>query len=283
MIATVLHFYERVEMAELIVSAQALALMFALGLRHGLDPDHIAMVDAIAYGRCRQARRAWSTGAMFAAGHGAAVTAAAIAMQALQSELALRAPWDALLAWLPVLLLALAGTTNLRALLRHGEYRPAGIGAALLARVGGAGHPLAAFGIGVMFALVFDTASQIAALSYRGGMGEVTDVYHGAGAALLVGLAFTGGMIVVDALDGYLINRLLVSRDGVARERYRRTVGWITVAAAYGVAAYGAMSTLWPALELQEYILTLTGAALVGAFALLSLWSRRLARKAALV
>lgn len=254
-------------MVDMIVPAHALVLMFALGLRHGLDPDHIAMVDAIAYGRADAARRAWSTGAMFAAGHGAAVTAAAIAMQALQRELAPPAPWETLLAWLPVLLLTAAGTANLRALLRPGQYRPAGIGAAL-ARLGGAGHPIAAFGIGILFALVFDTASQIAAWGYAG------DVRHGPGAALLLGLVFTAGMIVIDALDGCLMNRLLAHPDRLARERYRRVVGWITVVAAFGVAAHGAASTLWPDLEVNEYTLTLAGAALVGAFAGLWLWSR---------
>lgn len=81
-------------------------------------------------------------------------------------------------------------------------------------------HPLAAFGIGMLFALVFDTASQIAAWGYAGNM------QHGPTAALLLGLAFTAGMIVVDAFDGYLMSRLLANPDLRQRERYRRMVGW---------------------------------------------------------
>jgi high-affinity nickel-transport protein len=251
-------------MMDLNVPAEALLLMFALGLRHGVDPDHLAMVDAIAFGR----RRSWRTGAMFAAGHGAAVTAAAIAMHLLSSELAAPAPWDTLLAGLPLLLLAWAGTANLRALLRPGEYRPAGLGRMLLPRLGEGAHPLAAFGIGILFALVFDTASQIAAWGHAGGGA------HGPATALLVGLAFSAGMVVVDALDGYLMNRMLAHPDRGARERYRRAVGWATVVAAYGVAAHGAASGVWPRLELGEDALTLAGAAMLGAFLLLPLWSR---------
>lgn len=150
-------------MVDMFVPAEALVLLFALGLRHGLDPDHIAIVDSITYGRSVQGRRAWSTGAMFAAGHCAAVTAMAITMQALQREWVPSAPWDTLLAWLPVLLLSLTGTASLRALLRPGQYRLAGVGASLLAMLCATGRPMAAFDVGILFALVFNTASQIAA------------------------------------------------------------------------------------------------------------------------
>lgn len=255
-------------MLELIVPLEGLLLMFVLGLRHGLDPDHIAMVDSIAYGRSGQARRAWSTGAMFAAGHGAAVTVAAIVMQALRREFALPEPWATLFAWLPVALLLVAGTANLRSLLRAGQYRPDGAARMLLSRIGSSSHPLAAFGIGVLFAMVFDTSSQLAAWGYA------SNVRHGPTAALLVGLAFTAGMIVVDSLDGYLMNRLLANPDVGQRERYRRMVGWLTVVAAYGVAAHGAASNLWPAFELDEDTFTIMGAGMVGSFLVLSLWSR---------
>ena len=40
-----------------LVPPEGLLLKFVLGLRHGLDPDHIAIVDPIAYGRSGQARR----------------------------------------------------------------------------------------------------------------------------------------------------------------------------------------------------------------------------------
>ncbi len=261
-------------MPELIVPVEGLLLMFALGLRHGLDPDHIAMVDTIVYGRSGQSRRAWKTGAMFAAGHGAAVTAAAIAIQTLHRELAFSGPWAAAFAWLPVVLLALAGTVNLRALLRPADDGAVKAGPVLPARLCGTAHPLAAFVVGIMFALVIDTASQLAAAGYA------ANATHAPTAALLVGVAFTAGMMVVDALDGYFMNRLLANPDVRGRERYRRAVGWLTVGAAYCVAAHGAVSNVWPALEAGENTLTLWGAGMVGTFIMLSVWSRRAGAKA---
>lgn len=256
-------------MPELIVPIEGMLLMFALGLRHGLDPDHIAMVDAISYGRAAPARRGWTTGALFAAGHGVAVTLAAIVMQVLHREFALSAPWSTLFAWLPVVLLAVAGTANLRSLLHGAVYQPAGAGRLLFSRLCRSSHPLAAFGVGILFALVFDTASQLAAWGYS------ANVRHGPTAALLVGLAFTAGMVVVDALDGFFMNRLLANPDPLTRERYRRMVGWITVAGSYGVAALGALNNLWPGTELGENTLTMLGAAMVSLFIMVSLWSRR--------
>ena len=49
-----------------------LALVFVLGLRHGIDADHIATIDALT--RLRSGRRAarWC-GALFALGHGSVV------------------------------------------------------------------------------------------------------------------------------------------------------------------------------------------------------------------
>ena len=49
-----------------------LGLVFALGMRHGVDADHIATIDALTR-LSAQPRRARWCGALFAAGHGAAV------------------------------------------------------------------------------------------------------------------------------------------------------------------------------------------------------------------
>ena len=248
-------------MSEPLVLLQGLLLMFVLGLRHGFDPDHIAMVDSMAYGRAGPRQPGWWTGAMFAAGHGVSVTLVAIAMQLLRRELTLTPAWTLLLDWLPVVLLAIAGTVNLRALLRPVARRP---GSALMRHL--RGHPLAAFGVGILFALVFDTAAHISAWNGAGTL-------HGPAAALLAGLAFTAGMVVVDGLDGIMMRRLLAAPGQQAR--YRRAVGWVTVVFAYAVAGYGAASLLWPGLDLDEGTLTLVGAAMVGAFVVLALWARR--------
>jgi high-affinity nickel-transport protein len=50
--------------------------MFMLGLRHGFDPDHIAIIDGVSvrYAATKPLLAKW-TGTLFAAGHGTVVLA----------------------------------------------------------------------------------------------------------------------------------------------------------------------------------------------------------------
>ena len=63
----------------------ALALIFLLGMRHGLEPDHLAAVDGLTL-RSQAASPRWAPwmGALFALGHGLCVLAI-VAVAALAS------------------------------------------------------------------------------------------------------------------------------------------------------------------------------------------------------
>ena len=63
----------------------ALALIFLLGMRHGLEPDHLAAVDGLTL-RSQAASPRWAPwmGALFALGHGVTVLAI-VAVAALAS------------------------------------------------------------------------------------------------------------------------------------------------------------------------------------------------------
>ena len=52
-----------------------LSLIFLLGLRHGLDPDHIAIIDGISMRLTQQKNKLapW-VGTLFALGHGLVIT-----------------------------------------------------------------------------------------------------------------------------------------------------------------------------------------------------------------
>ncbi|MEG1327200.1 MAG: hypothetical protein RSD99_20050, partial [Janthinobacterium sp.] len=54
----------------------ALALIFLLGMRHGLEPDHLAAVDGLTL-RSQSVHARWAPwmGALFALGHGVTVLA----------------------------------------------------------------------------------------------------------------------------------------------------------------------------------------------------------------
>ena len=58
-----------------LLNFSGLALMFALGLRHGLDPDHIACIDSLTWRALEHEHRnaAW-VGTLFATGHGLPVS-----------------------------------------------------------------------------------------------------------------------------------------------------------------------------------------------------------------
>lgn len=249
---------------EEMLPASSLILMFMLGLRHGFDPDHIAMIDSMAYRALEQRPRLapWM-GTLFALGHGLTVTAIAVALGALAGEFALPATLQTVLDCLPAALLLLVGTLNLRSLLRRDDYQPEGLKTRLLpARLRNSSHPLAVVMVGVLFALVFDTATQAAAWGYAASAGAGAN--SGTATALLAGLVFTGGMVLTDTLDGRLMVRLMRHAAGRDKTRlYRRRIGWAVVLISYGTALYMAVTHFRPEFELGDTAFTTVGAALV--------------------
>lgn len=238
-----------------------LSLMFMLGLRHGFDPDHIAIIDSMAYRALgeRPHLAPW-TGTLFALGHGLAVTAIAVALGAFAGGIELPAWLQTILDWLPTVLLIVVGTLNLRDLLQQQVYRPTGWKTFLMPRqLRNSSHPLTIFGTGVLFALVFDTATQAAAWGYA------AKADAGNAAALVAGLAFTAGMVVTDSADGRLMVRLLRSTSGQAAATaaaYRRRIGWTVVLMSYGMALYQIATALRPDIELDDLAFTVVGCAL---------------------
>jgi high-affinity nickel-transport protein len=259
-----------------VVSASGLALMFVLGLRHGFDPDHIAMIDSMAYRslETRPKMAPW-IGTWFALGHGLTVTVIAVIFGAMADGMAdatpLPAALGALLEWLPVALLILVGTLNLRSLMQPAPYGAIGWKTRFVPqRLRNSSHPLAIFLVGIVFALVFDTATQAAAWGYA------ASVHSGAAMALLVGLVFTAGMVIADTLDGRLMVRMLRHLSGRAQaQAYRRKIGWIIVFLSYGIALYAIAAHFFPALAMGETLLTLAGCALFAILLLAYLWCVR--------
>jgi high-affinity nickel-transport protein len=243
-----------------LITLPGIALMLALGLRHGLDPDHVATVDGLTYRALghRPERARW-IGTLFATGHGAIVTAIAVAVGLLGHHFEPPATLAGLIEWTPVALLLGVGTANLRALQRAEDYRPQGWKSGLLPkRLAQSDHPLAVVLIGILFGLVFDTATQAAAWGYA------ATASGGAVGALLVGVIFTVGMIATDTLDGRLMCHFLrLSGDDRAARGYRRGVGYFTVLIAYGVGSYAITSHFYPALEISDATFSLVGASLV--------------------
>lgn len=66
-------------------------------------------------------------------------------------------------------------------------------------------HPMSAVPIGALFGLGFETASQMSAWALAGTMG------YGLFGALLIGVAFSLGMVVTDSVNGLVVRRMYLA------------------------------------------------------------------------
>ncbi|PZF72702.1 HoxN/HupN/NixA family nickel/cobalt transporter [Taibaiella soli] len=231
-------------------------LMFLLGLRHGFDPDHIAIIDNISvrYSSIKPRLAKW-TGTLFATGHGSVVTCIAVMISKVSHSWHFSAATWNILDWIPGLILIGVGMINLRMLLRSKTYRPKGFKMLFLpARLKNSSSPMAIVFTGILFAMVFDTNTQAAAWAYTA-TSTLTTSY-----ALLLGTAFSTGMIITDTIDSRILFKLMKhAADNQSVRSYRRKIGWIIVSISLLVGGYKLAVHLIPAMELDENVLTLLG------------------------
>ncbi|UQN08587.1 nickel transporter [Deinococcus sp. QL22] len=179
-----------------------LALVFVLGLRHGMDADHLAAIDG--FSRLRPSR--WN-GVLFGLGHGLVVTILALMVGRLGEEFGL--------GWLaPYLFLGVAAL-NLWRLLRPASaqlHRHLTPGRSFLAT--------SPFLMGLLLAVGMETSSQLSALSLS------TSV-----PPLVLGLVFTLGMVLTDGVDGVLASQLQRGQqaDPQRARLASQVMGWMVV------------------------------------------------------
>ncbi len=260
------------------MAVPALGLMAILGLRHGLDPDHVAVIDNIVFRAVETRPRLapWS-GTLFALGHSLSVATVAVGVS-LTAGLFTMPAWVGNAVDLVVIaLLLFVGATNLAALRRRRHYTPVGWRSGLVhSRLRASTSPVAILAVGIIFGLVFDTATQAAA------WGAAATAAGGTVAALAIALAFAGGMIVADTLDSQIVARLLRvgSRSAARLGSYRRAVGWLVVSLSFGMALLGIaeMAGLRPDIDGTSF--STLGIALAAIVILALAGARRLTRTA---
>ena len=199
-----------------------LGLLLALGFRHGLDPDHIAAVDALTRMRFH-AQNYWTsrlTGFQFALGHSLTVFLATLILywQGLTLPLWL----DDLGLWISSGFLLILGLLNLRHCLGRGlsqhrelkdpfatgshthfsngmsHHGPQGLIQPYIMKImGPLAHPM---GVGFAFALSLDTLAQAALMAAKG--------HELGGFALIVvfALSFGTGMLLADSINGLVVH-----------------------------------------------------------------------------
>lgn len=215
-------------------------LAFTLGMRHGLDPDHLATIDGLARFNARRDRKVarWC-GFLFSAGHGAVIVAVSLLVGALA------APWEAPLwaedlgAWISIGILTALGLVNLRAVITtptHEAVHIVGIKGRFLGRLQETANPLLIFGIGALFALSFETLSQVGL--YALAAAQLGGWRH----ALALSVAFMLGMMATDGINGLWISRLMRRNDRIGLLASRvmgLTIALLSLAvAAFGLAKY---------------------------------------------
>ena len=231
-------------------------LMVMLGLRHGFDPDHIAVIDSVSirYSITKPALSKW-TGTLFAIGHGAVVTSIMVTISRFSHSYNLpKVVWN-ILDWLPGLILIFLGLMNFRMLLIQKDYSPKGWKTFFIpSRLKNSSHPLSIVLIGVLFAMVFDTNTQAAAWAYT------ATSKLGATNALILGLSFSVGMITTDTLDSRILFSLVQNseKDNLILN-YRRKLGWIIVIISLLTGLYKLISHINPNAEIPENVLTIIG------------------------
>lgn len=242
-----------------------LAVVYALGLKHGMDPDHLATVDGIARSNAaRNPRLARWCGFLFSAGHGAIVILVAIGVSVIARQWQTPAWLDTLGACISIGFLYALGLVNL-----HGVFAaradqvvaPAGLKNRLLGRVAHVSHPALIAAVGALFALSFDTVSQVALFSLT------AHSLSGWGFSIVLGVAFTLGMMTTDGVNGLWVARMLARADRRALV-VSRAMGLSIAGLSLLVGSYGLARLLAPAIAShtaeRELLFGCAAAAIVG-------------------
>lgn len=226
--------------APLILSALG---ALALGLRHGLDADHLAAIDGMTrLNALAQRRFARYCGVLFALGHGLVLIIVANVLGIVALDW--RPP-----TWMEIggnlisiLLVGMLGVLNLRAVLNtptDAMTRPVGYRSRLFGFATAASRPWTVILTGALFALSFDTVGLAAFFAVAAAHSD------GNSGVLLLGSLFTLGMLMLDGANGLWLAALLARADARAVAA-SRLMGFAVSGVSLMVAAFGAASLLIP-------------------------------------
>jgi nickel/cobalt transporter (NiCoT) family protein len=267
---------------------------YLFGLRHAFDADHIAAIDNVNRRLVERGETPMGTGFFFSAGHSTVVLVLTVSLAIATTAAAAVAP--AIRTYGAVVgggvsgsFLCLLGAVNLTVLLgmvrsrRAPEVQPAGFGwtrtrfvRRLLGLMSASWHM---YLVGFLFALGFDTATEIGLLALSAGAAT-----HAVPLAAVVSLPvlFAAGMTLMDTLDGVFMvgaYRWATSHPG-RRASYNIVVTGLSVAVALTVGCVELaesipISTWQPPAQIQTLGFALVAATGVAWVTAVTLRSRR--------
>lgn len=222
------------------------ALAFVIGARHGLDADHLAVIDGVTrLNSAHRPRLSRAAGVLFSAGHCSVLVVAVLAASLLAARAHLP-DWLELSGTLVSVLFLLALTAlnivSTFATPAHAIVQPLGMRARWFANAPLVARPFGVFATGMLFALSFDALSQALLFAVVGSR------FAGALGALAVALCFTTGMLIVDGLNGLWVAKLIRAADRRAAIT-SRVMAFTVNLVSLSVCALVLSSSLWPAIE----------------------------------
>jgi len=240
-----------------VIGVSALAV-FALGMRHGADPDHLAAIDNLtrnSYEKRPIASR--FVGTLFAGSHSVMVLSIAAIVGLAGTRIGVHGQLvETIGTWISVAVLVLIALANLRQLRRGGGGAIAGMKTRLLPKALRDGtSPWLAVPVGLLFGFGFETSSQVATYAIAFGANS------GVLGALFVGAMFCLGMLLTDTLDSVLVHRLVSDRSS-RRPQTMRVWIWAVTIVALAVAGYQLAQLVGRPLPVSDLAVS---AAIVGA------------------
>lgn len=204
-----------------------ITLAYGLGLRHAVDADHIAAIDNTTRKLIQDGKKPVAVGLFFSLGHSTIVIVLSLLLAFSSSFIinnlpSLRQTGSIIGAGISSIFLLLIGVINLlifidlykiwHHIIKGGHFHESHIddhlhNRGLIAKflrplLKSVSHSWKMYPIGLLFGLGFDTASEVALLSLSAvsGANNLPSIY-----IILLPLAFTAGMSLVDTLDGILM------------------------------------------------------------------------------
>ena len=183
-------------------------MAFVLGMRHGFDLDHLATIDSITRTVKDNVRLSKCVGLLFSFGHGLIVILMSFVIGSglVQANSPL---WlEAVGQWISIVFLLAFGLLALKNVLFQTVAMPAGFKGLLFKRVlGGTSNPFLIMSIGALFALSFDTFTQVALFSMS------VSVMNEQVFVIMLGFVFMLGMMASDGLNGFFVSKLIQLAD----------------------------------------------------------------------
>jgi high-affinity nickel-transport protein len=224
-------------------------IVFVLGIRHGLDADHLAFIDG-------QTRYNWRVGSpiarwvgtLFSFGHGLVVACIAIILGLFTKNFEFPVYFGAFATWIAITSLLIIGTFNLINLLKtkssDSHFHVNGIKGKFIPRImRETTNPFLIILIGGLFALAADTVSQTAVWTFAAA--------NSSGYLFLIlGPVFMAGMMITDTLDSLIAHRMISQSSKISRI-VSRMIGWLIVILAYSVAFYEIFTFFYPVVDLD--------------------------------